>query len=198
MYTSLVSICCMGLGITPLNIGEMSYIAMDSILHKYQEENILHGIILSLKYKEIDVVLDKLDKFLVYVDNWAITDVISPKVFKKYPDIVYEKIKVWISSEYEYVVRFGIVSLLQFYLDDNFRLEELEIVKNINSNYFYVNMAIAWFYSFALIKQYDSTIKYFEENKLDKWIHNKSIQKAIESLRINNDRKDYLKSLRIK
>lgn len=165
--------------------------------HKYQEENILHGIILTLKYKNIDKLIDKLDEFLVYVDNWAVTDVISPKIFRKYPYKVYEHIKIWLNSEYEYVIRFGIVSLLQLYLDDNFRLDELELIKNINSNYFYVNMAIAWFYSFALIKQYEVTIKYFENKLLDKWIHNKSIQKACESYRLSIDKKDYLRSLKI-
>lgn len=171
---------------------------LDELPHKYQEENILHGIILSLKYKDIDILLDKLDQFLIYADNWGITDVISPKLFKKYPSEVYEKIKIWIKSDNEYVIRFGVVSLLQFYLDDNFIVEELELVRNINNNYFYVNMAIAWFYSFALIKQYDDTIKYFEDKKLDKWIHNKSLQKAIESYRISSDVKEYLRSLKIK
>ena len=171
---------------------------LDSLPHKYQEENILHGIILSIKYKDIDVLLEKLDKFLPYVDNWAITDIISSKIFKIYSDKVYDKIKIWVSSDDEYVVRFGVVSLLQFYLDDNFKLEELELVRNIKNDYFYVNMAIAWFYSFALIKQYDSTIKYFEDKVLDRWVHNKSIQKAIESYRISSDRKEYLKSLKIK
>ena len=171
---------------------------LEELPHKYQEENILHGILLSLKYKDIDILLDKLDKFLVYVDNWAITDTICPKLFKKYPDKVYNKIKEWINTDNEYIIRFGIVSLLQFYLDDNFKDEVLELVKNIDCDYFYVNMAIAWFYSFALIKQYDKTIKYFENKKLDKWIHNKSIQKAIECYRISDDRKEYLRSLKIK
>lgn len=171
---------------------------LEQLPHDYQEENILHGIILSIKYKDIDVLLDKLDKFLTYVDNWAITDIISPKLFKEYPDEVYEKIKGWINSRDEYVIRFGVVSLIQFYLDDNFRLEELELVRNIKCDYFYVKMAIAWFYSFALIKQYNDTIKYFEDKKIDKWIHNKSIQKAIESYRISGDRKNYLRSLKIK
>lgn len=171
---------------------------LDDLPHKYHEENLLHGILLSMKYNDIDVLLDKLDRFLLYVDNWAITDIISPKIFRKYPDKVYMKICKWVSSDYEYVIRFGVVSLLQFYLDDNFRLEELELVKNINSNYFYVNMAVAWFYSFALIKKYDDTIKYFEDRCLDKWIHNKSIQKAIESYRTSNDKKEYLRSLKMK
>lgn len=166
--------------------------------HKYHEENILHGILLTYKYNDIDILLDKLDEFLVYVDNWAVTDIISPKIFKKYPDKVFDRIKIWINSDNEYVIRFGVVSLLQFYLDDNYKEEILEIVKNINSKYFYVNMAIAWFYSFALIKQYEDTVKYFENKCLDKFIHNKSIQKAIESYRISKDKKDYLKSLKIK
>ena len=171
---------------------------LNELPHKYQEENILHGLILTLKYKDIDILLDKLDMFLPYMDSWMVTDVISPKLFKKYPDKVYDRIKIWISSNDEYMIRFGIVSLLQFYLDDNFKLEILELVSKINSDYFYVNMAIAWFYSFSLIKQYDSTIKLFEDCKLDVWIHNKSIQKALESYRISKDRKEYLRSLKNK
>ena len=166
--------------------------------HKYQEENILHGIILTLKYKDIDILLEKLDDFLVYVDNWAITDSICPKLFKKYPDKVYEKIRIWLGDKHEYVIRFGLVCLLQFYLDDNYRDSILELVSSIDVDYFYVNMAIAWFYSFALIKQYDDAIKYFEEKRLSKWIHNKSIQKAIDSYRISDVKKEYLRSLRIR
>ena len=166
--------------------------------HEYHEENILHGIILTLKYNDIDILLDKLDLFLPYMDNWAVTDVISPKLFKKYPNKGYERIKLWINSDCEYVIRFGIVSLLQFYLDDNYKLEILELVSKINSDYFYVKMAISWFYSIALIKQYDDMIVYLESYKLDKWIHNKTIQKAIESYCISNDRKEYLRKLRIK
>ena len=182
------------------NIKNFDYVDdfLDELPHKYQEENILHGFLLSLRYTNIDELLDKLDHFLVYVDNWTVTDVISPKLFKKYPDKVYEYIRNWIKSDYEYVVRFGVVSLLQFYLDDNFKLEILELVKSIKSNYFYVKMAIAWFYSFALIKQYNDTIKLFENKELDKWIHNKSIQKAIESYRISDSEKEYLRSLKIK
>lgn len=171
---------------------------LNELPHKYHEENLLHGILLPTKYKNIDTLLEKLDGFLIYVDNWAITDIISPKIFKKYLDKVYNKIKIWLDSNHEYVVRFAIVSLLQFYLDENFKIEELELVKNINSNYFYVNMAISWFYSIALVKQWNCTIKYFENRNLNKWIHNKSIQKACESYRISDSRKEYLRSLRIK
>ena len=166
--------------------------------HKYHEENLLHGILLSIKIKDIDILLKELDKFLKYVDNWTVTDIISPKLFKKEPDKVYKYIKKWINSKYEYKIRFGVVSLLQFYLDDNYRYEELELVRSIKSESYYVNMAIAWFYSFALIKQYDDAIKLFENKTLSKWLHNKSIQKAIESYRISNEKKEYLRSLKMR
>ena len=171
---------------------------LNELPHKYQEEYILHGLLLSMKYKDIDILLNKLDIYLKYADNWVITDTISPKLFKKYPDIVYKYIKKWIKSKHEYKIRFGIVSLLQFYLDNNYHKDILDLVKNIKYDSYYVNMAIAWFYSFALIKQYDDTIILFENHELDKWIHNKSIQKAIESYRVSNDRKEYLRSLKIK
>lgn len=181
-------------------IKEKAYIEyfLKELPHTYQEENILHAIILSTKYKDIDTLLNKLDKFLKYVDNWAITDIIIPKLFKKYPDKVYNKIKIWLKDRHEYTVRFAVVSLLKFYLDEHFNKEELDLINNIQSKYFYVNMAIAWFYSFALIKQYDTTITYFENKLLDKWIHNKSLQKAIESYQITKERKAYLRSLKIK
>lgn len=170
---------------------------LNELPHWYQEENLLHGIILSY-YKDIDLLLKKLDIFLKYVDNWAVTDIISPKIFKKYPDKVYKYIVKWIKSKDEYKIRFGVVSLLQFYLDDNYNKDILNLIKNIKSESYYVKMATSWFYSFALIKQYDDTIILFQDKCLDKWIHNKSIQKAIESYRVSDDRKEYLRSLKIK
>lgn len=171
---------------------------LNELPHVFQEEYILHGILLSYKYKDIYVLLDKLDVFLEYTNSWIITDTISPKLFKKYPDIVYEYIVKWVMSNSEYKIRFGIVSLLQFYLDDNYDKKIFKLVNSVKYDSYYVNMAIAWFYSFALIKKWDDTIKIFEKKKLKKWIHNKSIQKAIESYRISKEKKDYLRSLKIK
>ena len=165
--------------------------------HKYHEENLLHGILIGLD-KDIDRVLNRLDIFLKYADNWAVTDTISPKVFKKYPDKAYKYITKWIKSNGEYKIRFGVVSLLQFYLDDNFKLEHIDLIKSIKKDTYYINMAIAWYYSFALVKQYDRVINIFENKELPVWIHNKSIQKAIESYRIPEDRKEYLRSLKMR
>ena len=110
---------------------------------------------------------------------------------------VYKYIKKWIKSKYVYEKRFAICSLLQFYLDSDFDLKYNNLVLSVKSNEYYINMAIAWYFSFALIKQYDKTISIFENKLLDKWVHNKSIQKAIESYRISDEKKKYLKSLKI-
>ena len=102
------------------------------------------------------------------------------------------------NSTHVYTVRYGIVTQLQYFLEDAFRAEMLDIMAEIHTEEYYINMAIAWYYSFALIKQYQSTIPLFEEQRLDKWVHNKSLQKAIESYRIDKETKDYLRSLKIK
>ena len=170
---------------------------MNSLPHKYQEENIIHCMLISLN-KDLDIVLNELDEFLPFVDNWVVSDTISPKVFNKDLDKVYGYITKWIKSNHTYTIRFAIVSLLQFYLNDNFDQKYNQLVLKVHSDEYYVNMAISWYFSFALIKQYDKTISIFENKKLDKWVHNKSIQKCIESYRISNERKSYLRKLKIK
>lgn len=165
--------------------------------HNYYEENILHSCILSL-LSDIDEVIEEIDKFLPYIDNWAVDDALSPKVFKKYPDRILDKVKEWTNEKDEYTIRFGVVTLLNFYIKDNFNEEINDLVCSIKSDDYYVNMAIAWYFSYALIFQYDKTISIFEKRLLTPWVHNKSIQKAMESFRISNDVKDYLKTLKIK
>ena len=165
--------------------------------HKYFDENQLHAFIIS-KMKDYDECIDYLNKFLPYINNWATCDQLSPKVVKWHTDKLLKEIKTWIKSKDTYTIRFGIGMLMQYYLDKNFKLEYLELVSKIKSDEYYVNMMIAWFYATALAKQYDSTITYIKENKLDIWIHNKTIQKAIESYRITPKQKEYLRSLKKK
>ena len=165
--------------------------------HKYYEENNLHGFLLE-KIKDYDVLIKALEDFLPYVDNWATCDLMSPPIFKRHRSELLEKIKEWIKSEHTYTVRFGIKMLMSFYLDDNFDAEYLELVSGIKSEEYYVNMMIAWYFATALAKQYDSTVVYLESCKLDKWVHNKTVQKAVESYRITEEQKKYLKSLRLK
>ena len=164
---------------------------LSSLPHKYLEENILHGYLISL-IKDPDEVIELLNKFLPYVNNWSVCDTIKPVIIKKYPDKFLNVIRKWIKSKEEYRVRFCIVTLLTFYLNDNFTEEINELVININREEYYINMARAWYFSFALVKQYDKTIYIFEKGLLDTWTNNKSIQKARESFRINSNRKDIL------
>ena len=171
---------------------------MNELPHYYYEENSLHAALVSDMKGSLDEVIAETEKLLPYIDNWAVCDIFSPKVFRKYPDEVYVKCLEWISSGLTYTVRFGIDMLMSLYLGENFRREIIDIIAAVKSEEYYVNMAIAWFFSFALIKQYDSTIGIFEEKRLDKWVHNKSLQKAVESRRIDDATKLYLKGLKIK
>lgn len=170
---------------------------LDELPHKYFDENQLHAFTISL-LKDYDECIMYVNKFLPYVDNWATCDQMSPKVFKNNTDKLLEQIKVWIKSNEVYTIRFGIGMLMQYYLDDNFKLEYLSMVSNIKSDEYYVNTMIAWFFATALAKQYKSTLPFIEGKKLEKWTHNKTVQKAIESYRITSEQKEYLRSLKIK
>ena len=138
------------------------------------------------------------EKFIPFIDNWATCDLFSPKVFKRYPNETYKYILDWIKYEKTYVIRYGVGLLLSNYLDENFKEEHLEIVSKVSSEEYYVNMMIAWYFATALAKQQKYAIKFIENKKLDDWTHNKSIQKAIESRRITEEDKAYLKSLKVK
>lgn len=171
---------------------------LSELPHAYYEENNLHSALLNLLYKDLEELLDKIEEFLPYVDNWATCDMMSPKLFKQNLPLVYERVKKWLKSKDTYTVRFGVVTLLGFFLDDAFEPEMLKLVSDIKSEEYYIKMAIAWYFSIALVKQYNVTLPYFTEPKLDIWTHNKAIQKAIESRRIDDKTKYYLRTLKIK
>jgi len=165
--------------------------------HTYYDEDMLHGLVLS-ELKDYDRCISEVDRFLPYVDNWAVCDIMSPKVFKKHKESLLEKIRDWSTESHTYTIRFGLEMLMTHFLDDDFKAEYLEIPASVKSEEYYVNMMIAWFFATALAKQWDSTIGYIEGKRLDKWVHNKTIQKAIESYRITDEQKAYLRTLKVK
>jgi DNA alkylation repair enzyme len=169
---------------------------LQALPHSYYDENILHSILIS-NMKDYDDIIANLETFLPFVDNWAVCDCISPKIMKKYPDKFYSFIVQCTKSKHTYTIRFAIDMLLQFYLDEHFDESHLSLVKNIVSEEYYVNMAKAWYFSMALVKQYDSTIKLIEEKSMDKFVQNKSIQKARESYKIDDETKKYLLNFKI-
>lgn len=165
--------------------------------HKYYEENNLHAFIIE-GIKDYDRLISELNAFLPFVDNWATCDMMNPKVFKKHTDELLIQIKEWLKSESTYTVRFALGTMMRYYLDENFSAEILELASSINSNEYYIKMMVAWFFATALSVQYTSALPCLEEKRLDTWTHNKAIQKAIESRRIANEQKDYLRTLKIK
>lgn len=163
--------------------------------HRYYDENVLHAAIIS-DIRGFGDALEQTERFLPFVDNWAVCDLLNPKAFPKNRETVLPRIYEWLGSERTYTVRFGIVTLMRNYLDGDFKEEYPERVAMIRSEEFYINMAIAWYFATALAKQWDSAVKYVEERRLPDWTHRKTIQKACESFRITDEQKSYLRSLR--
>lgn len=164
--------------------------------HVYYEENNLHGMLLS-EIKDYETCVEELDRFLPFVDNWATCDLIRPKVFPRHPEKLIAEIRRWMASRETYTVRFGMEMLMTHFLDGNFREEYLAPVADLRSEEYYVRMMQAWFFATALAKQYEAAVVYIEQRRLEPWTHNKAIQKARESFRVSDERKAYLKTLKI-
>ncbi len=165
--------------------------------HKYYEENTLHGILIE-RIGSYDRTIEAIDRFLPYVDNWATCDTMSPKIFKKHHAELAGKIPEWIHSDHTYTIRFGVGMRMAHFLEEDYRPDIADEVASIVSDEYYVNMMIAWFFATALAKRYDDILPVIESRRLSVWTHNKTIQKAVESYRITEDQKTYLKSLRIR
>lgn len=163
--------------------------------HKYYEENNLHAFLIE-QITDFETALSETEKFLPYIDNWATCDSFMPRVFRKNKDKL--NISQWIKSDSVYTVRFGIGCLMSLYLDEDFDTKYLDMAAEINSDEYYVNMMIAWYFATALAKQYEKTVPYIEEKRLNVKVHNKAIQKARESKRIPKEVKEYLKKFQQK
>ena len=166
---------------------------LQELPHQYYEENNLHGFLIE-SMQEFDAVIDALDVFLPYVDNWATCDLMRPRVFFKQREKLLPHIRRWMNSAHPYTIRFGIEMLMVHFLDEDFKPEYLDWAAAVRSEEYYVKMMIAWFFATALAKQYDAALPYLEKNCLDVWTHNKTIQKAIESDRIGPEQKIYLRT----
>lgn len=165
--------------------------------HKFYEENNLHGFLIEAM-KDYHQVVAALDAFLPYVDNWATCDLLSPKAFRKHPPELRKQIRRWVEDAHTYTVRFGLGMLMSFYLDEGFQMEDLDLAAGVRREEYYVKMMAAWYFATALAKQYDAALPYLRQRRLDRWTHNKTIQKAVESYRITPEQKDELRSLRWK
>lgn len=170
---------------------------LNSLPHAYYEENNLHAFLIE-KIKNYELCIEATERFLPYIDNWATCDSFTPKIFCTHKTELLKRIDVWLLSEHPYTVRFAIKMLMNFYLDDDFRDEYAKRVSAVRSDEYYVEMMVAWYFATALAKQYDCAVRYLEDRMLPVWIHNKTIQKSCESFRISDEKKEYLKTLKIK
>ena len=170
---------------------------LQELPHWYYEENNLHMMLIT-GISDYERCLAEIERFLPYINNWATCDFPVPKCFAKHKTELLEPVKRWISSDRTYTIRYGIGILMNLYLDEDFKPEYASLVTAVQSDEYYVNMMIAWYLATALAKQWDTIIPYLEQRKLSAWVHRKTIQKAVESYRITDEQKVYLKSLRIK
>ncbi|MBR6256279.1 MAG: DNA alkylation repair protein [Lachnospiraceae bacterium] len=165
--------------------------------HRYYEENLVHFFLIAL-IKDFDECIKAVDTFLPYVDCWPVSDQSSPAVFKKHHDKLVKHVKRWIDSDHVYTSRFGMRILMNEYLGDDFKEEYPKWIAGKKGDDYYLKMMKAWYFATALAKRYDETISFIEDNSLEPWTHNKAIQKAVESYRVSDEHKAYLKTLKVK
>ncbi|MCI7774178.1 MAG: DNA alkylation repair protein [Enorma sp.] len=174
--------------------------------HETYDEMNLHGLLIGMAAHTPSEAIDLLDRFLPHVDNWATSDLIRVPAFKRDLPAALVQLRAWMQatgSHTEYVVRFGVTQLMELFLGDAFEPEQLTWVAAIERPEYYINMARAWYFSYALIKQPEATLPLFEQRSaqgepmLDPWTHNKSLQKARESRRMSPEQKTYLQSLKV-
>ncbi len=163
--------------------------------HHYYEENLVHFFLIAM-IRDFDECLRAVETFLPYVDCWPVCDQSSPKVFSRNHGKLLPLIQKWIRSEHVYTVRFGIRMLMNEFLGEDFRPEYLEWVAAVQSEDYYVKMMAAWFFATALAKRYDDSVVFMEQRRLEPWTHRKAIQKAVESFRVSDEHKEYLRTLR--
>lgn len=168
---------------------------LNDLPHKYYEENLVHFFAISM-IKDFDETVQRVEEFLPFVDCWPVSDQATPKSFKKNHEKLLPYVKKWIATDEVYTARFGIRMLMNEYLGDDFKEEYLELVASKRGDDYYLKMMVAWYFATALAKKYDESVKYIEEHRLDDWVHKKAIQKAVESFRVSDEHKKYLKRFR--
>lgn len=170
---------------------------LSALPHFYLEESYIHAQFINAM-KDYDGCMSETERFLPYIDNWETCDSLAPKVFGKNKPVLLEKSAVWRRSSHTYTIRFGTGVLMRYFLDADFKTEYAEEAAKVKSDEYYVNMMTAWYFATALAKHYDEVLPFIERHRLDAWTHNKAIQKAIESYRVTDEHKAYLRSLKVK
>ena len=170
---------------------------LSTLPHRWHEENCLHVALIN-RIRDYEACVSALERFMPHIDNWAVNDAVNPACFKKHRAELIHRVRAWISSPAPYTRRCGMKVLMANYLGEDFEPAYLDLPADLRSDEYYVNMMIAWLFAEALARQWDAAVPFLETNRLDPWTHNKAIQKACESYRIPDERKAYLRTLRVR
>lgn len=170
---------------------------LTALPHRYLEENYIHAQLINLM-NGYDICISAVKCFLPYIDNWETCDSLAPKALAKNRPELLENIREWLLSGHTYTVRFAVGCLMRYFLGDDFDVQYAEMAASVRSEEYYVNMMTAWYFATALAKNYNEVLPFLEQHRLDKWTHNKAVQKAIESYRITPEQKEYLRTLKLR
>lgn len=173
---------------------------IENLDNQYYEEILLEGMLIGLSKQDFETTIKYTEEFIPKINNWAVCDTFCAglKITKKYKKEMFEFLQKYLKSNKEFEIRFGVVMLLDYYVEDEYLKRIFKIFDNIDNKEYYVQMAIAWAISICLIKYYDETFKYLQNANLDDFTYNKALQKAIESYRITNEQKDFLREMKRK
>lgn len=165
--------------------------------HSFYEENAVHSFLIE-QIKDYNSCITETELFLPYIDNWAVCDCFSPKCFEKHRAELFEKCRLWLQSEHTYTVRYALVMLLKHFLTYDYAEQALRLASEVDREEYYINMAVSWLFAEAVGKCPEMAIPYIEGNALKTEVHNKAIQKSVESRRVPDETKTYLKTLKRK
>lgn len=171
---------------------------INNIDDEYYEEIMLQGMLIGLVKKDFNEIKPYIENFIPKISNWAICDTFCAglKITKKYKEEMWNLINKYVTSDKEFYIRFAVVMILDYYIEEEYIEADFKIFNNIKSDKYYVQMAVAWAISICFIKYYEKTIEYIKTADLDEFTYNKAIQKAIESYRITKEQKDIFKKMK--
>lgn len=171
---------------------------MQNIDNEYYEEIMLQGMLIGLAKEDFRTILEYIKNFIPKINNWAVCDVFCAglKMTKKNKEAMWEFLNPYMKSDKEFEIRFGVVMILDYFVEEKYLKDIFKILDRIESQKYYVQMAVAWAISICLIKYYDETLVYLKKAKLDTFTYNKALQKGIESDRITSEQKQVLRNMK--
>lgn len=170
---------------------------LQELPHGYYEEDLIHAFMVA-EIKDFTRCMAQVERFLPYVDNWAVCDSFAPKCFPKHKEELFPYCRVWLTSAHTYTVRYALITMLKHFLTEEYAAETLALAASVDSGEYYINMGAAWLFAEAVAKCPDLAVPYLERGLLKTEVHNKAIQKAVESFRVPDETKAYLKTLKRK